>query len=235
MTRKIKTLVLALVAVAAMSLAGAVGAQGAQIHANTAGANTTLSGQQTTQHVIRITPPNGLSWTCTTALFQGSASTPKTAQEATITGQYTGCVFFGQAMTINMNGCKFTITGEGQAALTAQTDIAGCTSGKQIEMQTAVCQITVPEQSAIGGHLTFANAGAGQTADVNASITLTGITYQLHGAVCGHAATVTTHDGTYTGSTTFKAFEDVGPLQVTHNGHTAAVRQAGAQVGLTAT
>lgn len=220
MIRKIKALGLAIAAVAAMSLAGAAAAQGAELHAASGGATTVIEGVQTTQHVLRITPPNGPAVTCSQAFFAGAAA--KTSQELTMTGQYTGCTAFGQVANVAMNGCKYTITGAGKLALSAQVDIVGCTSGKQIEIQTAICQITVPEQSTIAGLVIFSNAGGLPVpAHINASIGLSGIAYQLHGVVCGHAVTTTTNDATYQGNATFKAYNYLQTGTVFHNGHVA--------------
>lgn len=234
MIRKFKALGLAFVAVAAMSMvAGAAGAQGAQLHASTAGANTTLHGTQVSQHVFRITGATGPAVTCSTATFQSSTATGKTASEGQLTPTYTGCTAFGQAATVRMNGCEYKLSGA--TALTSEVDVVGCETSKPIEVQTAICQITVPAQNNIAGHLTYASGG-GSPVDVLATATASGIEYQLHGAVCGHAVTLTTTDGTYNGTATIKAFEDAGEAQVTHEGHQTTVRGIGAgPVALTAT
>jgi hypothetical protein len=231
MTRKLKAIGLAFAAVAAMSLIPAAATQGSELHAITAGPSANITGEQTTQHRFQATPPAGPATTCNSVHFEGTVSI--TSQHQTVTPIYTGCTAFGQTSTVNMNGCKFTFTGSGNPALTAKVDIVGCTAGKQIEGNTAICQKTIPEQATIGGHVVFSNGGS--PSDLVATFTLTGITYQLHGAVCGHTVTTTTHDGTYQGSATFKAFVSTQPQQATHNGHQYSTTKNGAQVALTAT
>jgi hypothetical protein len=241
MTRKIKALGLAFVAVAAMSMVAAGGAQASELHAATVGANTVLTGEQYAggqQNTFRITAPNGVPVVCTQAhldtvgLQISSNALPKTTQHGTLTGQYTGCTLAGQPATIKMNGCRYTLTGAGQPANTAKVDVVGCTAGKQIVINAAgLCEIRVPEQ-ATGGHITFAQT----VQDVTATIRLTGIAYQVTGPLCGHTNNVTTVDGEYQGTVTVRAFEDNGTVNKQHEGHTALIRSStGNPVALTTT
>jgi hypothetical protein len=234
MTRNIKVLGLAFVAVAAMSMVAAGGAQAAQLHAATVGANVYLTAEQYAggqAHVFRLTPPTGPTTTCTQVHFDAvglqkeADPVPKTTQHFTLTPQYTGCTGFGQPAAVQMNGCKWTLTGTGQAANTWAVDVVGCTAGKQIVDSTGgFCEIKTPEQSTIGGHITFAQTGT----DITGQITLTGIKYQVAGPLCGHTNNVTTSDGEYQGSVTARAFEDAGDTQKEHNGHKATLRARGA-------
>jgi hypothetical protein len=241
MTRKIKALGLAFVAVAAMSMVAAGGAQASELHAATAGANTVITAEQYVggqQNASRLTPPNGIPVVCTQAHFdtvglqKNADAVPKTTQQITLTPQFTGCVLAGQPETTKMNGCKWTLTGAGQPANTAKVDIVGCTAGKQIVINAAgLCEIRTPEQ-ATGGHITFAQTGQ----DVTATIRLTGIAYQVTGPLCGHTNNVTTVDGEYQGTVTVRAFEDNGTVNKQHEGHTALIRNRGAgPVALTTT
>jgi hypothetical protein len=229
MTRKIKSLGLAFVAVAAMSMVVAGGAQAAQLHASTAGANAYLSGTQTTQHAFTV--DTGIV-KCTSATFIGSAA--KTAQDGEVTAQYTGCNVSGIAALVDMNGCKYTITGTGQEALKVKVDITGCTSGKVISVTAGSCTVTVPEQTGLGT-ITLANTAT----DVNGTINIAGITYQTHGTCPNTASdhTTQTTNGTYTGGVTFQANELGIPANVTHNGHQALNQPTanGAAVTLQAT
>jgi hypothetical protein len=238
MTRKIKTLGLALVAFAAMSVVAAGGAQAAELHAN-APTTAAIFGQQTTQHQFTIDA--GIV-KCNQALFEGLATgggqTQTTAQELQITGTYTGCNISGLASTVDMNGCKFTITGAGQAAETVQVDITGCTAGKTIEVTSNPCVVTVPEQHNLS-HIVFQDTPAAVPKPVvHASITISGITYQTHG-LCPNTAsdhTATTTTGTYNGSATFLARKHVGGQAASHNGHSyQKLLQTGEQVALEAT
>ncbi len=245
MIRNIKALGLAIVAVGAMSMAVAASVQAAELHATTQG-SAVLTGQQTQQHVFQT---QAGTVTCGTANFEGtvaSQGTQVTAQEATITPTYSGCEAFGLNATVQMNGCKYTITGKANTntgattALTSYVDVSGCTSGKQIVVNAAggLCTATIPEQHNLS-HLVYKDEGTPGTSteDVGVDVTVSGITYELHGLFCpGGGATGLRHDGTYHGKATFKAFVDSpGQQQVTEHGHQFNKPNEGAQVGLRAT
>jgi hypothetical protein len=239
MMRNIKMLGLAVLAISAMGIVGASAAQAGvgELHVET-GPNADITGEQTEQHVFLLTE-FGVETRCTQALFEGTISGAvagqTTATEATLTPQYTGCTsFFGSSATVNMNGCKYTITG-GKSELTAEVDITGCTSGKGIEIVTSLCTVKVPVQTGLS-HIVFANV-AGPPKDVNAQVTVQGITYEFSaGSFCPGAKGVLHHDGDYTGKATFKGFVDQGKTTLTtHNGHQFNKLVCGAQVGLFAT
>jgi hypothetical protein len=204
-----------------------------ELHAAT-GPNASLFGAQTTQ--FTYTTDSG-TVKCTQFVLEGTAAsqTPgtTTAQELTITPQYTGCVAFGLASIIDMNGCEYTVTGAGQPALTAVVDIVcNKTVGKVIEITAAAgCVVTVPPQSA-GGHLVFKNSGA----DITAEVTLANLQYEGHGPCPSLPATVLTTNGIFNGGLTIQARKDQGSVQATHNGHTyQKLLQNGPLVALAAT
>lgn len=235
MTRKIKGLGLAFVAVAAMSMVAAGGAQASELHANFNG-NVSVFGNQTAQQHVFTTKAGTVK--CEQAFFEATVTkvsgTQVTAQDVTATPRYTGCQAFGTSANIDVNGCKYTLTGASQPALTALVDVTGCTSGKGIEITTAICRMTVPAQNSIS-HLVFANTTA---QDVDVSITASAITYQADGPLCPNMATgQTLNDGTYVGQATFQAREDKGSgAATTHNGHEyTPLLQTGALVALQGT
>jgi hypothetical protein len=215
MTPKIKGLGLAFVAITAMSMVAASGAQASAVHF---GPLVSIFGERTVQdQTHQFTTSHG-QVQCTQSLFEGKVSTSG-AVDAEFTATYTGCLCFGLACTIDLNGCKYNLSGAGEAALTAKVQVTGCTAGKQIEITALNCVITVPEQT-VGGHV-FATNQTQQ--DVTIQATATGITYQSHGAGCPnpHAIPTTqTHNGTFQGQTTVQARQDLGDLALkTHNGH----------------
>lgn len=236
MIRNIKALGLAIVAVAAMSMVAASAVQASELHVTTAENNAVITGQQTGINRFQITPPEGASVECEEATFEGTVSRAGAGQQITtkdtqVTATYAKCTAFGIGSQVLMNGCKYTITGEHTPAgqqtpvtanpangKTAYVDITGCTSGKQVEVKAPGCTIKVPEQNTLS-HLVFSNTGSGNTQDVDVEITVTGITYQVSGLLCGHTTNVTTHDGVYTGNATFRAYKDTAPQQVTLHGH----------------
>jgi hypothetical protein len=234
MIRKIKRLGLAFIAIMAMNVAASSAAQASELHAE-GGPSVNITGQQTTQQKIQIFP--SLNIQCTTASFegtvQGDTQSQTTAQEFTLTPTYTGCTLGGLNAIIDMNGCKYTVTGNGQPALTALVDISGCTSGKTIEITAPGCTITVPEQPGLS-HVTFTNI-PGPPKDLEVQFTIASIKYEVHGFTCGTPETQLRQDGQYVGKATFRAFVDSGSEQATHNGHQYNKLKCGNQLGLFAT
>jgi hypothetical protein len=241
MTRKIKVLGLAIVAVAAMSMAAA-STQAFEMHTVNAG-HVTLTGEQTTQFVAQTAAGTVV---CTTANFEGTtpyvSGTQITGQESTLTPTLAGCQAFGLAAQIKMNGCKFTITNKSAAGVTTSktgyVDIVGCTVGKQIEIigGGGACTETIPQQNNLS-HVVFENKGSGSQADVEINLTLSGITYEIHGGFCpgSPTQTVLTHDGKTEGKATFKSHKYAGSEQVTLHSHQYNKLLAGEQVGMLAT
>jgi hypothetical protein len=243
MIHKSKVLGLAFVAVAAMSVAAVPAAQASELHATFAG-NVSILGSNTAQHSQHVFTTAAGSIKCTQSLFEGTApyvgGPQVTAQELTLTGRYTGCTGFGLAATLDMSGCKYTVTNKHSVtghttALTAYVDITGCTTGKTIEVTMAgPCLVTFPEQHNLG-HIVFSNNPAASPHDVTANFTVTGITYEAHGT-CPVPPTVLMHDGQYAGQATFQAHQDKGVEQLTSNGHQyERLKPTGALVGLLAT
>ncbi len=243
MTSKIKAVSLALFAIAAMSMIAASAAQAGlgELHVTNTANKADITGDQLVQHVFKL-GGSGLETRCTQAKFEGTIADAvvdgqTTASEGTITGTYTGCQSqgpFKASVTVKMNGCKYTITG-GTTALTANVDIAGCTSGKKIELETEGCRITIGEQGPLS-HMTFTNTGSGETQDVDVNITISGIQYQLDNAPFCILGTGQFSDATYNGTATFKGFVDQGTTTLkTHEEHQYNELICGAQRGLFAT
>ncbi len=244
MTRNIKALGLALVAVAAMGTASASMAQAAQLHA-TSSKNIVVTGHQKTENVFQLTTSlaedKGPKVKCSQATYEGTAVTSGgsqvTGDELTVTPIFGGCTAFGQAATIKLNGCHFTATGAGQPARTMVLDGVCPTAGKQIEIQSAICQVKFPMQT-IGGHVVFNNV-AGSPHTVEAVITVNTIKHEYSAGIgCSHTKGVQTTDGDYEGTVHFQAFEDVKNDQVQRNGDGhlyTSYTHAGVALGIEAT
>ncbi len=217
MTRKLKTLGLASVAVAAMSMATASLTQAAQLHA-TSNQNIVVTGHQHAgENVFQLTTSlaedKGPKVKCAQATFEGTAQTQGgsqvTGDELTATPILSGCTAFGQNATVKLNGCHFAATGAGQPAKTMVLDGVCTTAGKQIEIQTAICQVKIPAQTT-GGHVTLANV-AGSPHSVTAQITVNSLKHEYSAGIgCGHAKGVQTTDGDYEGFVNFQAYKDLG-------------------------
>jgi hypothetical protein len=245
MIGNIKALGIAFVAVAAMSMLAGASAQAAEFHVTT-GPKANITGENTPNlfDTFQLEAPENAQVQCTQAQFEGTVEgvgAQITKQDITITATYTNhCTAFGLNATIDMNGCKYTLTGEAQPALTARVDIVGCTTitgqqnHKAIEITTAGCTTTVPQQNGLS-HITFTNEGAGHAESIEAHVTIQGITYESHGALCPGGSTITTHNGKYIGTSTFQAREHLGTVPAEHNGHKYNKLICGNSVGLFAT
>lgn len=249
MIRNIKVGFAFAVAFAAMSMA-AVAAQASQLHVNTTAGKAIITGEQTEgiaeRHKFQITSAaGGPTVQCGQGHFEGTVEGPQgqqiTVQELTITARYTACNFLGLAATVTMNGCKYTFTNTvPTTALTQVVDITGCTpldtnqsqTKKKIEVHVPGCTLTIPEQHNLS-HVVFQNQSNGH---VKANATVSGITYETHGAACAHQPeTVLKHDATYHGRVTLTGFAHNGVEQVTHNGHQYNKGIAGGSLNLLAT
>lgn len=210
------------------------GGQATQIHATAGQAHQALlHGNQVTEHVFTTTAD-------TVKCTQGTNAATESVG-VTVTATYTGCQGFGQAAVIDMNGCKFLLTGQKDvfgstiANKTVNVDITGCTTGKSIEVTTAICRVSVPEQHNLK-QIVLSN-GSEPRHDVTANINVSGIHYRMHGPLCPKTAVVTETrtDGTFVGQTTVQAYQTATTAQVTKHGHQFQEHQPGSKLGLQVT
>ena len=222
-----------IVAVVALGAFGAPGAQAGGLDFGTQPAVLFGHSEAGQNHVVTLTATNQskFNFACSTGSYEGTMQ-GLSVNEKTVTSTFSGCTAFGVQSQILFNGCKYTITGAGHAANTATIDIVGCTSGKQIEIKTAVCTMDIPEQNGIS-HVVATNLGGNE---VTLSATMSGLSLRQTGAACpdgnGHQST----SGSATGNTIMKARVDVGGHVVTKHSHQyQELTQTGAQVSLTST
>jgi hypothetical protein len=249
MYSKLKALCLALLAIGAMSMIAASGAQAnSEFHVTEWQSNVVVTGEQhATQLNFKMTN-SGLESVCEVATVEGTPTVQVnennqvTFDELTLTPHVTGCQSqgpFGAEATVDMNGCKYTVTSTA-TALTATLDIVGCTTGKKIQVTGGEgCTIDVGEQSSIGGHIIGTNiteeVEGVKTHAMTAHLTLQGITYQPTGAFCILGQTQRS-DGDYTGTEILRAYQDEGEgEQHTINGHQVTTHKCGGKLQLLAT
>jgi hypothetical protein len=192
MTRNLKALGLALVAVFAM---GAVMASAASAQAKlTSTGPVTLIGKQTGAAAANQLSAFGATWTCTTVTYTGhktkSTTTPKALiangdTTATITPHYSGCsantAIGVKPVTVKMTSCDYTFTlgtynpaGLGSAPVTAHVECN--VLGDQIHVEIyndaahteVFCTVTFGVQTTTGG--TLSNT-AGGLVDINGTFT----------------------------------------------------------------
>jgi hypothetical protein len=186
MTRNLKALGLALVAVFAMSAFAASAASAAEFHSE--GEGTTVEASQVATHVFKTTAGE---ITCSTATFKGTQAT-KTASSITVTPTYPKgtchIIIFGTVSAeVNMNGCEYKLYSSGSA------DVL-CPAGKKAIVTAAGCTVEVGAQT---GKKTVKYANNGSHIDITAE--LTGLSYNHTGFTCGTGSGT---NGTYTGTTT---------------------------------
>jgi hypothetical protein len=192
-----------------------------------------ITGSQTAQNIFTVknTAGSGIQVKCSVATFEGTSSTTS-GTDLTITPTYSGCTLGGLAATVKMNGCKYTFTGAGSAALTANVDIVGCTASKTITVTKGNCTIAVGEQSGLT-HVVFTSEGSASEMDVLATATVSNISSTQTGSECP-APGATQSDGTYSGTVTVKAFSDSGSRSATKHEHTYEEVICGTQISVTA-
>jgi hypothetical protein len=227
MTRNLKALGLALVAIFVMSAVAASAASAADDHFTTTKASALLTGVSH-DNEFRIT--GGPAFACTTSKFTGTVL--NNATEATIDPEYTGkinqtphnkapldpreCDATGGDITVDMNGCHYDLTGnttgsdEGKTDATVWITCPGTNVIKITQLNTMVT-ISIPPQTPTVGGVTYTNLPnhtGGKAVTVKA--TATGITYGCAPAFACFVAGAGTHgnDSDYTGTVTATGWED---------------------------
>ena len=216
MTRTLKALGLAILAVCAFAVAASSASAAVdKLRCGTpeiSSCDITGTGATTFR-----TKAGGPSITCATQEY--SASITSVAEEVAITPHYTGCTVLGSATTIDTTGCTFLITG----TTTATNDTSGvargntlaahlrCTAGNAIKT-TAACPITFT--GAAGGlnqnlhGIKLDTEGSGSTDDLKLTIEVDNIHYETPGGFfCNIAGLGTTgNDAFLTGTATVKGY-----------------------------
>jgi hypothetical protein len=204
MTRNLKVLGLALVAVLALAatMASSASATNKYFHSNAD--STSLTGEQTNVHVFKTTAGE---LTCEKAHFKGS-QVGKTSQEVTInTIEYINChiIIFGStvAMTVKTNECDYRFTAQktNGVNIEAETVHLICPAGKKIQISGAGCTVEVGEQTL--SKVSYSNVG--EMVDVNADVA--NIVYNHSGFTCG---TGSGNNGTYKGNVTVTSTDTAG-------------------------
>lgn len=191
MNGKLKTLGLTLLAVLALGAATATGAsaEGSYVfespHAELEGSQTEASEFETKFGVV----------SCEVATFKGTASSEgEESEEAkepvsdlTITPSYSGCKLGGLSVTVDMNGCQYTLTAPEEAEesppfdLHAELHIVNCSS--PIRMTAPGCTVEIAEQTPETPTVALSHTGVGPL-EALVTPTVNGFSYSYSGA-CG--------------------------------------------------
>jgi hypothetical protein len=225
MTRNLKALGLALMAVLALGAiaAGSASAAGERFHSEEK--TTILTGTSEASHVFAA---SGFSVTCTEAHFRGTTigdSGTTTSTTLSVHPIYTGCTSSLGAAPVDTNGCNYTFDSETNASKHLPISIF-CTPSNVIKVTAPGCTLSFGSQNIVNG-ASVANLGAGTTRDVTVTATATA-TFSKSGFGCFVIGGTT---GTYTGPTTVKGFKDNGTTGDLHTD--SAIYHEGAQIGIT--
>jgi hypothetical protein len=178
MIRNIRAFGLALFAMLALGAFAASAAQAApgEVHITTPEkAVITADG---TNHILKF-GTNEVH--CNTGQLEGTLQngvngwtqdgTQLTGKHITVTAAYQECTAFGFPMQFVMNGCKYTL--DFTAELTAQTEIAECTTGKSIEIKVPAlgCTIIIGNQGKYLPHVIFTNNAESETTNTTCKTT----------------------------------------------------------------
>ncbi len=181
MTRNLKILMLAAMAVAALSAVGASSAQAAEFHCSVEPCRITVTQDgtgKTAHQVFDVNLPKQILPITCKGVHAEATMTKKTEASLTIENiQYTECEFVGRPATVSMNGCDFLFTAAGQVQVK-------CPEGKQITFEAEGCVVHVPAQGPLNG-ITYHNLpeGGGKV-EVTTSAAVKGIQAVATGAGC---------------------------------------------------
>lgn len=204
MTRNLKALGLALVAVFALTAVGASAASAAEFHSEAT--ETVLTGSQIGTDVFET---NGGTVECSEATYVGEQS-GTTTTTATVTPTYSGCTAFGfGGASVNTNGCEYEFHSNGTVDIQSCNTAAGVIVTASL-FGTRKCTVEVPEQAGVSG-VTFTSSGAGTTRDITVDVAITSLHYiQTAGTGFGACASGTATNGKYNGSTTVTGEDALG-------------------------
>jgi hypothetical protein len=167
MTRKLRTLGLALVAILAMSAAVASTASATNDVFEVEKESARLTGEQVFKNKFTLA---GQSLECVTS-FVATVIFPPVAEIRTVEPIYDLCTYGENFATVKMNGCRYNLTGTTDANGDAQVSIVDCNAGSHIEFELRAikCVVTVKEKLAANGNqvaaqgVHYTNDGAGTT------------------------------------------------------------------------
>jgi hypothetical protein len=202
MNRKLKVLLLAAMAVTAVSAFSVASAQAFTKFKNPEGGNTVIVSTpdgtvSKEHHHVFVTEAGTL--TCSTAEFKGTISVATTASQELSIVSYKNCDFQGVGATVTPNGCTYVLNAGGSFQIK-------CPTSKVIEVTAGSCVIKVGEQSSLSG---LGYASINTSKEITFTMSVKAITYSAAGCASGNGNSK--NNGEYTtGNTILTGEEDVG-------------------------
>lgn len=202
MSRNLKTLLVAAMAVSAMAVfwASAAQAEPATEFTNPEGEVTTLTttpdGSGTTAHQVFDTPAGSI--TCNSVSLHGEAEGTSSEEQTMAISSYNDCKFLGFiGVVVKPNGCDYLFEIGAPGAVHVE-----CPEGAEITFEAVGCKVRVPDQDPEGG-VTFHNVNGGT--EITASPNVTNIKGTAEGCPFGNGAFT---NGQYTTGNTIITGED---------------------------
>jgi len=199
MIRNLKALLLAAVAVMAVSAVGASAGQAAEFHSSVAETKLTLTTDGTGKTAHQVFDAAGASITCAGIKGEGNLAV-STATSVTIDVTYEGpCTFVGQEATVDMKGCDYTFTSHGTVSLSSRTGKNCATEPITFSVPSPPCTVTVGSAGGANQNLesvTYHNITTSGVSEITVEPHVTGITYTATGSGCPETGTKT--NGNYT-------------------------------------
>ena len=206
MTRQLKLLGLAAVAVLALSAVSVASASAASF--TTQSKPTFLKGLQGTKNVFTTTAG---TVKCSEAEFTSTEIASESVGTVTVHPTYGGCSAFGQAASVSTTSCSYVLSIVSVTGSTGAGSVTiACSTGSiVVNVPTGGnCSVTVGAQSFPGGtgKVDYESNGSGATEAVLVTATVSAIVYGASGNICGSSDV----DGTYTGTVLTKGYDQAG-------------------------
>jgi hypothetical protein len=228
MTRNLKALGLALVAVFALSAMTASAASATDLFRSSATPVTLTGEQEFTAGVGDLFSTTAGTVECLTAKYHGTVATSPTAS-VVVKPTYTSCFVAEIIPTkVDFGNCSYKFTIDEPAGATTGSVHLECGVGEEVTVTVGVndsgvgtvkCTIHIPPQT-VGG-IKYTNVGASDpTKEITVDINSTGITYKETGGPglgTGTGACTTStlqHNGTYTGKALVTGEQDTGSAHI---------------------
>jgi hypothetical protein len=216
MSRNLKALGLALVAVFAMNaMVAMVASAESAFKFKLEGTPTRLTGQQHAGNDVFTAHTGTVS--CDGVTYFGEQLGTEVS-EMTFAPTYSECKAFGLFnIPIVINNCRYTLKAGTKTGATFIGSVSiVCPAGKVIEVRAPGCTTTVGSQSNIGS-IVYTNIGAGATREVTLDVAITTLKYEEHRPLFGICATntVATTNGTYNGA---GVVTGANPVTAAHRG-----------------
>jgi hypothetical protein len=200
MSRNLKVIGLALMAVGALCAFMAPGASAAEtFHCEVAPCIST--GTSEASHVFKAGETEVV---CKHSEFKGT-SLNELETSLTLHPTYKECTFLGETATVDTEGCNYVFGSVTNATKHLPVSIECTLATERIKVTTGACTLSFAPQTTVGG-VSNVNLGSKNERDTT-TVSTTEATFTKSGPLCSLVAGT---KGTYNGPTTTKCYKDLG-------------------------